>query len=150
MEFRIKGAIERTGLARKEAIDYIRKMDERRVRWAKFLYHVDWHDPSLFDLIINLDHISLDSACDIVCDTVNLDEFARPPEWQKIIDDLVLSTEVRAIVTTSKGIADSGLEVEADKGIITLGGTVGSLMASGRNLKGCYSTCPGMARFSSL
>ncbi|MFC1929304.1 cytidylate kinase family protein [Chloroflexota bacterium] len=127
IEFRIKGAMERTGLERKEAIEYIKKADEKRVRWARFLYQADWYDPSLYDLVINLDHISLDSACEIVCHCVSLDEFARAPEWQKIMDDLVLSTEVRAIVAANKGIADSGLEVEADGGVITLGGTVGSL-----------------------
>ncbi len=127
MEFRIKAAMERSRFRRKEAIDYIKKLDERRVRWTKFLYKVEWSDPSLYDLVINLDHISLSSACEMVCHAVSLDEFKTTPAWQKIMADLVLSTEVRAIIATNKGIADSGLEVEADGGVITLGGTVGSL-----------------------
>ena len=126
-EFRIRGAMERTKLNRKEAFEYLRKADEKRIKWARFLYHVDWHDPSLFDLVINLDHMSLDSACNILCHTVSLDKFARPSNWQKIMEDLVLSTEVRAIVAMSKGITDSGIESSADGGIVTLAGTVGSL-----------------------
>jgi len=126
MEFRIKAAMERNSLPRREAIEHIKKMDEKRVKWTKFLYHVDWHDPSLYDLTINLDHISLESACEIISHCVTLDEFAQHSDWRTTIDDLVLSTEVRAIVATSKDVADLGLEVEARDGIITLKGTVGS------------------------
>ena len=126
-EFRIKGAMERTKLTRKEAIEYIRKTDEKRVRWTKFLYHVDWHDPSLFDLVINIDRLDISDASEIVAHAVELDRFKTTPETQKIMEDMALSTEVRAIVAMSKGVADSGLEVEANGGVVTLGGTVGTL-----------------------
>jgi cytidylate kinase len=127
IEFRIKNAMERNRSTRKEALDYIKKVDEKRIRWTKLLYHADLNDPHLYDLVINLDNISINSACELVCCTVGLDEFARTPNWQMIMDNLVLSTEVKAVVTASKGIGDSGLEVEADGGVITLLGTVGSL-----------------------
>jgi cytidylate kinase len=127
-EFRVKNAMERNNrMTRKEALDYIKAIDEKRVKWTKLLYHADLNDPHLFDLIINLDNISIDSACGIVCCTVAQKEFDTTPNWRKTMDDLVLSTEVKAIITTSKGIGDSGLEVEADAGAVTLGGTVNSL-----------------------
>jgi cytidylate kinase len=127
IEFRIKGAMERTRLTRKEAIDYIKKTDEKRSRWTKFLYHVDWHDPSIYDIILNLENISIDSACEILARAVTLDEFKTTPEWRKTMDDMVLSTEVRARIAMNKNIADSGLEVSADRGFITLEGIVASL-----------------------
>jgi osmotically-inducible protein OsmY len=43
------------------------------------------------------------------------------------MDDMVLSTEVRARIAMNKNIADSGLEVSADRGFITLEGIVASL-----------------------
>jgi cytidylate kinase len=127
IEFRVKNAMERNRSTRKEALEYIKRVDEKRIRWTKLLYHADLNDPHLYDLIINLDNISISSACEIVCCSVGLEEFARTPNWQMIMDNLVLSTEVKAVVTSSKGIGDSGLEVEADGGVITLLGTVGSL-----------------------
>jgi osmotically-inducible protein OsmY len=132
MDFRVNNALERNRLTKKEAINYIKKVDDKRVKWTKFLYNADLHDPSLYDIVINLDNISLNSACEIVCNTASLEEFARTPEWQKIMDDLALSTEVRAIIATSKGVADSGLEVEANGGLVTLGGTVGSVQDADR------------------
>lgn len=130
MEFRIKGAMARGHSTREDAIQAIKTMDAKRARWTKFLYHVEWGEPSLYDLVLNLDHLSLSSACEVVCHTVCLDEFKTTPESQKIVDDLVLSTEVRAIIAANAGkknIADAGVEIEADNGVVTIGGTVGSL-----------------------
>jgi hypothetical protein len=41
-------------------------MDEDRRKWTRYLYGVDWEDPSLYDLVINLEHISIDQACHLV------------------------------------------------------------------------------------
>lgn len=148
MEFRIKGAMERTKLNRKEALEYLRKADEKRIKWTRFLYHVDWHDPSLYDITINLEHISLNNACEILCNVVTMDKFVTSPEWRKTMDDLVLSTEVRAIVAMSKGIADSGLEVSADGGTVTLAGTAGSLQDADR-IREIAKAVPGVKAINS-
>jgi len=127
MEFRIKAAMERQNLSRGKAIEFIKDIDEKRVKWTRFLYHADWYDPSLYDIVINLEFISIDDACEIVCRIASLDKFKITPESQKVMDDMVLSTEVSATLAGSKGIADAGIEIEADGGVITIGGTVGSL-----------------------
>jgi cytidylate kinase len=127
MEFRIKAAMERQNLSREKAVEFVQKIDEKRVKWTKFLYHVDWSDPSLYDIVINIERTSIDGACDIVCQSASLDKFNVTPHVQRVIDDILLSTEVRAILAEGKGIADGGIEIEADGGIITIGGTVGSM-----------------------
>jgi cytidylate kinase len=96
MEFRIKAAMERNQMTRKEAIDHIKKVDEKRVKWTKFLYHVDWGDPSLYDLVINLENLGISDACEIVSKATTFDRFKTTPEAQKLMNDLELSTEVRA------------------------------------------------------
>ena len=125
-EFRIRGAMERTGLNRKETIDYIRKMDEKRAKWTKFLYHVDWNDPLLFDVVINIDRFNISDASEVIVDTVRQERFKKTPETQKIMEDLALSTEVRAMIAMSKGIADSALEVKSDGGAVTVSGIAGT------------------------
>lgn len=131
MEFRISHAMERHNFKkREEAIEYIKKVDERRTRWTKFLYHADWTDPSLYDIVINLNCIGLDSACEIVANTASLDEFKTTPETEKIMSDLLLSTEVRAIIASNsevQNIDDVGVEIKAEEGVITISGTVGTL-----------------------
>ncbi|MFC2008336.1 cytidylate kinase family protein [Chloroflexota bacterium] len=151
MEFRIKAAMDRSHLTREDAIQVLRTMDDKRARWTRFLYHVDWGDPSSYDLVINLDQISLDSACEIVCSTVSLDEFKTTPEWRITVDDLVLSTEVRAAIAAnaaSKNIADAGIEIEADKGVVTIGGTVASL-GDADKIREIVRTIPGVNEIDS-
>ena len=127
MEFRINAAMELNMMTRKEAIDHINKVDQKRVKWTKFLYHVDWNNPALYDLVINLENIGIPDACDIVSQAADLDRFKTTTEAQNLMDDLLLGTEVRALIAANKGISDSGIEVEANDGVIILGGTVGSL-----------------------
>ena len=133
MEFRIKAAMDRHQLSREEAIEFIKRVDEERVRWTRFLYHVDWRDPSLYDVVINLDHVSLSGACDIVCRTVSLDEFKRTPKSPKIMDDLGLSTHLEAIIANTRSISGrEEVEIEADRGVVTIRGTVESLVDADR------------------
>ena len=54
-----------------EATKTIEKMDESRIKWTRFLYDVDWRDPSLYDLVINLDAIPIESACEIIVCALN-------------------------------------------------------------------------------
>jgi cytidylate kinase len=126
MEFRIKAAMERNNISWNEAIEFIKERDEARAKWTRFLYHVDWLDPSLYDLVINLERTSLEGACELVCLTAAKEEFQPTPESQKRLDDLLLATEVRAKIAADESIADEGIEVEAHDGIITIGGKLHS------------------------
>lgn len=130
MEFRIKAAMERNNLSREGAVQFIKKVDEKRAKWTKFLYRVDWQDPSLYDLVINTDQLSIADACDIVCCTAGLDRFKTTPAAQKMMDDMVVAAEVRAQIAAEaagRRISDAGVEIEADNGTVTIGGVVPSL-----------------------
>ncbi|MEE8373348.1 MAG: cytidylate kinase-like family protein [Dehalococcoidia bacterium] len=127
IELRIRAAMERHGFSREEAIALIDKVDDGRAKWTKFLYHVDWHDPSLYDMTVNLDHMGIPSACELVCATVNLQEFRTTPESQRTMDDLVLSTDVRGRIAAEASIGDKEVEVKANGGVVVVVGTVNSI-----------------------
>ncbi|MFA4836339.1 MAG: cytidylate kinase family protein, partial [Dehalococcoidia bacterium] len=130
MEFRIKAAMDRNNLSRKEAIELIEKRDDERTKWTRFLYHVDWLDPSLYDLVINLDHITLDSACEAISLAVRSENLNVTPESLKIMDNLALSSEVRARIAAEGKSRDGGIEVDAidaEDGVVTINGIVHSI-----------------------
>ncbi|MFH1486447.1 MAG: cytidylate kinase family protein, partial [Chloroflexota bacterium] len=124
LDFRIEAAMSHHGLSREEAIRFIKKVDDERAKWTRFLYGVDWHDPSFYDIIINLAHTSLSSACEVVCCAINSEEFQPTPVWHKIMDDVVLSSHVRAMLASDESIGDAGIDVEAGGGVVTISGTV--------------------------
>lgn len=44
---------------------------QMRRKWVRFLYRVDWLDPSLYDMVINIGSIGVQSACDLVIFTMD-------------------------------------------------------------------------------
>lgn len=149
LEFRIQSLTGLQHLNRDEAIKYIEKVDAERERWTRFLYHVDWRDPSLYDLVINLDHITLTDACDILCHAANMEKFNPNPESQKLMDDLVLSSHLEAVIANAGKISGGeDIEIEANGGAITIKGTVGSLADVDR-IEMIVRTTPGVKDINS-
>ena len=66
IEMRLAMVQERLKLTGNEALDYIQKMDEGRKKWTQYLYGVDWEDPALYDLVVNLEHMDIEEACEVI------------------------------------------------------------------------------------
>jgi len=128
MDYRIQAAMELSNLPRPYAEEVIRNVDAKRDKWVKFLYHVDRNDPHIYDLVINLERISMDSACDVIRLNANLPEYQQTPESQKRIDDLVFAAQVRAKIAAADIIDDRHVEIDSDDGIIHVGGMVNNLV----------------------
>jgi cytidylate kinase len=122
MEFRVKSVMEQNHLSREKAIDYIKREDEKRAKWTKFLYDVDWSDPTWYDLVINIDTLDISDACEIITSIVKLDKFKTTSETEKTMTNLILATEVQAILETHEDIIYSGVNVEADGSTVILSG----------------------------
>jgi cytidylate kinase len=132
MEYRITAVMERLHLNREEALELIHKTDQERAKWTMFLYHIDWKAPSLYDLIINLDHVNITGACDIVCHMAGMKKYKTSSETRKALDDLVLSSNVKAKIAIHKEISDGNISIDADGSTITIFGTVGSIFDADR------------------
>jgi hypothetical protein len=122
MEFRVARAQERVKLNRSDAIEYIRSMDRDRRRWTQFLYGVDWSDPSLYDMLINLEYISIDQACRQVVSLVEEGSFELSPERQAALNDFVLACRIRAELAQNPHTLNLEVEVECRAGSVTVWG----------------------------
>jgi cytidylate kinase len=126
-EFRIQAAMERhPGYSRKEAIAYIEKMDKTRRQWTRFLFDVEWDDPSLYDIVLNLSRMSVPTACHAVMRLVEREDFKPTPASLKALRDLALSSQVSAALATDSRTKGAELEVAADDGRVTVTGTTQS------------------------
>ncbi len=122
MEFRIRKVEERMKLPRTEAIAYIEKMDQERRKWTHFLYGVDWSDPALYDVVLNLEHMTMDEACETVCAMTVLKAFQFTPECERAIDDVALASRIRANLAIDPATSDLELEVAAHSGSVVVRG----------------------------
>ena len=70
-----------------EALAFLKSEDKQRIDWTRYIYNRDVHDPELYDLIINLTHLKIEDACDIICRAVPSDIYATtacPKNWSLI------------------------------------------------------------------
>ncbi|MBN1833884.1 MAG: cytidylate kinase family protein [Deltaproteobacteria bacterium] len=125
MEYRINAAIELENISRKEAISRIKKLDKQSLNWTRFLYGVDWEEPSLYDLVINIDRLSVEGAAEIIAQMVQLEDFRPDESSRRAFNNQVLSSMVWAALTKDERTNTSNLRVTADDGVVTISGNAG-------------------------
>ncbi len=106
LEYRIKFVMERDKITRDRAIDFLDKVDSSRRKWGQYLYGINIEDPSLYDIVINFEKLSLETAVDIICRMVTWEKFKTTPESQKAMDTLALSLKATATDAVEKTQAD--------------------------------------------
>ena len=126
MSFRVAMVEFRRKCSHKEAIAYIEQRDEERRKWTRFLYAVDWTDTSLYDIVMNLEQMTLVEACDVVCTLAQSPCFQTTPETQADLDNLALASTVKANLAMDPENSKEQFEVTAECGIVSLKGEVDS------------------------
>jgi len=143
MEFRIQTVQERLKYSRNSAIAHIEKVDEDRRKWTQFLYGVDWGDPSLYDLVFNVEHVSIEEVCRVISSLLTERRFEFTPECQQKMDDLALGSWVRADLAINSSTSDLELDVVAHDGAVAIKGKV-STMGQIDEVKRVASATPGV------
>ena len=103
--YRVEQVMRRRGLDRAGAERHVERVDRERVKWTRFLYGVDWHDPSLYDLVINLEHVDIEGACAAVSAAISRPRFQPDEESRRAFADLLLESRVRAALAANPGTA---------------------------------------------
>jgi len=124
LEMRVRSVMERQHLNREAALEYIATVDQERVRWTQFIYGVDWRDPSLYDLVINLENMSMETACTTIAAVVGQPEFALTDATRKAIADFQLACRVKLALATNALTRELSLELKANDGTIEISAEV--------------------------
>jgi hypothetical protein len=114
---------ERLRLSPKEGLAYIQKVDEDRRRWTQFLYGVNWEDPVLYDLVVNLEHMNIDEACAVLEAAVKQQRcFEFTEDCIAAMDDLALASRTRAHLALDPSTSHLEVEVTASRGSVRIKG----------------------------
>ncbi len=127
IEQRIVFAMERNKLTKEQAIRYIEDIDKQRAKWTKFLYDVDWNDPSLYDFVVNINKITIPAACEMISVLANSKAFQATEASIKVINNLALASKVRAVLAANELTQNCNVNVVAEDGIVTVSGKVESM-----------------------
>ena len=125
IEMRLAMIEERLKLTGDEAREYIQKMDEGRRKWTQFLYGVNWEDPALYDLVVNLEHMHIDEACEVITALTRVRKcFDLSPECLAELQDFAIASRVRAVLAMNPSTAHLEVEARARSGHVSIRGKV--------------------------
>jgi cytidylate kinase len=125
MDLRVQRLMERLetddeALARQEIVS------DDAARAARMGEHfgVDWGDPTLYDLTINTERVSIPTAIEQVIALARAPEFQETPASRGKLEDLALRARARACLKADPRTSDIDVLVEARGGALTARGIV--------------------------
>lgn len=119
-ERRISNTMARLGLDRDKAIEYVRNLDDDLDNWSHFVHGVGLTDPQYFDLVFNLQNISIESASAALCSMAQLSDFQPTPASIRAMKNLWLAAKVRHQIGAHELTAGADLRVSAQDGRVTI------------------------------
>lgn len=119
-ERRIVSAMERLGLSWDKARKYVEDVDEDRRRWARTLYGIDWQDPTYYDTVTNLSHMSVDNAASSLVWFAQLPEFQETPASHRATEDLLLASRCRLAIGADERTRGTDVQVSSERGRVSV------------------------------
>jgi cytidylate kinase len=120
METRITAVMQRLRLGRDKAKQYIEQVEDDRERWARVLYNVDWKFAGIYDLIANLEQVSVGSATTALCGYAQLPEFQETPASRNALQNLLLASRARVAVARDSRTQTASVKVRANAGALSV------------------------------
>ncbi len=124
MDVRVRAAMEEMQLTRDEAEQHIREVDEKRCRWTKYLYGIDWRDPYQFDLIVNVETMTLESTKELICEAIQKPEFQVCVTAMDNLENLALAAKTEAFLAADLRTRSVNINIEARNGVVRLRGMI--------------------------
>jgi len=96
LELRVRLTMDRLDCGEEEARAYIRRADEERTLWARFMYGMDIRDPAQYDVCLNMERFSPGGVCRLLQELVGHEELQPTPESLQELENSRVATEVLA------------------------------------------------------
>ena len=114
------------GLTPDAALDWVRQSDRERASRVRFLYHVDWDDPLLYDLVLNSARLSAPSGARLVDAALDEERFRTTEASRGRLLDLGLTAQARAALLANPTTRPYQFLVSCKDGAVSLSGAVRS------------------------
>ena len=115
LDLRLKMTAERLACDEEKAREYIYEADDHRVKWARFMYAQDVRNTMLYDLHLNLGHMTMDSACLIIENLMKDPDLQATAESRAEVDRLYFATNIEEALVTDPRTAAIEISAEVQK-----------------------------------
>jgi cytidylate kinase len=91
---RVRNLVER-GYTREAAVMVLEKSDQERENFIRFAFNRDWDNPEFYDIVLNMDKLTVNTAADLIVCAARADEIrGRPGEVMHSLDMMELAIRV--------------------------------------------------------
>jgi cytidylate kinase len=129
-ESRIRMLMDTDRMDRSTAEAYVRQQDALRARFVKMMFGEDIADPRLYDMVVNLETMSVPVACDLLAATLKQPDFEVTESVRARLTDFRLACRVRLALVRDQATRALELQVEASGGTVEVSGSA-PLFSSG-------------------
>lgn len=103
--------------------DLVRRDDAEKAGRMRYLYEVSITDPSLYDLVINTEKLSIGAAVGLLAGVVGQPELTATSASAQLVADRSLASRVQVALASHPETRKYRITVEARSGVVTLEGT---------------------------
>ncbi len=132
MEDRIAFLQNQRKISRDDALHLIEQEDNERTDWHHHIYKKDMNNAQFYDMVLHINHLKIQDACDIICSAAESDTFKATAQSRAALSDLAMTSHVNAAID---GICNA--DVTSHAGIV-------NIKVQGQKLKLTGFTSPGM------
>lgn len=127
LEERVRRMSQQSGGDEKQALRVLRRSDRDSAGFIRSFFDVDWNDPALYDLVINTQKLTVETAVNFILQSIQAPEIrdAGRVARQKL-GDLALMRKVEASLWGVLGIDVRHINLQVEEGTVILRGAVGS------------------------
>ena len=128
-ELRVKRALKKMAGQMGEAVnprtvtDMVRRDDAEKAGRFRYLYELDINDPSLYELVLNTEKVSTETAVELIATAARRPEFATTEAGRQVVADRALASRVQVALATQPETRKYRITVEAQQGVVTLEAT---------------------------
>jgi cytidylate kinase len=116
--------IEQQGLTAEAALETVRHSDHDLAARVRFLYHLDWEAPLLYDTVLNTERLSVPRAVAALREMLADERFASTDDLRQALCDRSLTASARAALLANPTTRHGSIRVTATSGAVELTGLV--------------------------
>lgn len=123
MDMRVRAVMKDSDMDAATARRYIRDLDAARSRWVQTIHDKDIADPGLYDVVVNLENLTLDAACGVIAAMIRQPEYELTEEVRAGFEDFRMATRVKLALLEDERLEGLELDATADGGRVVITGT---------------------------
>jgi cytidylate kinase len=117
---KLKEVMQQLGIDSKKASRYLKDVEADRSKWARAMHGVSLEDPTHYDVMLNLGHMSVENAATALAAIAQLPDFQVTPASKRSLEDRVLAANARVLLARDERTFRANVKVRADRGIVTV------------------------------